>query len=108
MNKSGATRLSCDTLNAPTPTFDQLCDKDAGGMQFCAWLKKVGLSRSTGYRYRREGKIDTYNIHGIEFILTEEIVRFWQRVKRGEFAKKPRGASAKSRQSLKVTRSKPT
>ena len=62
------------------------------------WLGRVGLSRPTGYRYRRDGKIVTFNIEGREFILTEEINRFWARVKAGEFAKKPRGAaSAKAR-----------
>lgn len=76
---------------------DSLNEADAGGMEFSLWLAKVGLSRPTGYRYRRDKKIVTYNLEGRQFILTEEIVRFWQRVKAGEFAKRPRGASAKAR-----------
>jgi chromosome condensin MukBEF MukE localization factor len=70
---------------------------DAGGMEFSLWLQRVGLCRPTGYRYRRDGKVVTFNIEGREFILTEEIIRFWQRVQAGEFAKKPRGASARPR-----------
>ena len=38
-------------------------------------------------------RIDTVPAPGRQFILTEEIVRFWQRVKAGEFAKRPRGAA---------------
>lgn len=76
---------------------DSLNEADAGGMEFSLWLAKVGLSRPTGYRYRRDKKIVTYNLEGRQFILTEEIVRFWQRVKAGEFAKRPRDASAKAR-----------
>lgn len=76
---------------------DSLNEADAGGMEFSLWLAKVGLSRPTGYRYRRDKKIVTYNLEGRQFILTEEIVRFWRRVKAGEFAKRPRGASAKAR-----------
>ena len=72
---------------------DSLNEADAGGMEFSLWLAKVGLSRPTGYRYRRDKKIVTYNLEGRQFILTEEIVRFWQRVKAGEFAKRPRGAA---------------
>jgi hypothetical protein len=72
-------------------------DPDAGGMEFALWLAKLGLSRPTGYRYRRDGKVTTHNVEGREFILTGEIHRFWTRVRAGEFAKKPRGASAKAR-----------
>lgn len=86
-----------NALIAVNPPLEQLQDQDAGGMEFSLWLKRVGLSRATGYRYRRDGKVVTCNIEGIEYILTEEIVRFWARVKAGEFAKKPRGASAKLR-----------
>jgi hypothetical protein len=75
---------------------DSLNEADAGGMEFSLWLAKVGLSRPTGYRYRRDKKLVAYNLEGREFILTEEIARFWQRVKAGEFAKKPRGASLTS------------
>lgn len=76
-------------------TEQDLIEQDAGGMEYCLWLGKVGFSPSTGYRYRRDGKVDTVNIQGREFILTEEIARFWERAKAGEFAKKPRGASAR-------------
>jgi hypothetical protein len=76
---------------------DSINELDAGGMEFSLWLQKVGLSRPTGYRYRRDGKVVTHNVEGREFILTEEIIRFWQRAKAGEFAKEPRGASARGR-----------
>ena len=72
-------------------------DLDAGGMKFAFWLTKMGLSRPTGYRYRLDGKVATCNVEGCEFIPKEEIIRYSHRVKVGEFAKKPRGASAKAR-----------
>jgi hypothetical protein len=75
---------------------DAIDEQDAGGMDFTLWREKVGLSYATGYRYRRDGKFVTHNVEGREFILTTEINRYWQRVKAGEFAKKPRGACAKS------------
>lgn len=78
-------------------TEQNLIEQDAGGMEYCLWLGKVGLSQSTGYRYRRDGKVITVNIEGREFIETPEITRFWKRAKAGEFAKKPRGASARHR-----------
>jgi hypothetical protein len=77
-------------------TVNGLDSGDAGGMEYSLWLAKVGLSRPTGYRYRRDRKVVTINIEGREFITTEEITRFWQRARAGEFAKKPRGASAQA------------
>jgi hypothetical protein len=59
---------------------------DAGGMELSHWLAKVGLSRPTGYRYRRAGKIRTHNIEGHEFITSDEIARFWTRAKSGDRA----------------------
>jgi len=69
---------------------------DAGGMEYSLWLAKVGLSRPAGYRYRRDRKVVTFNIEGREFITTQEITGFWQRARAGEFAKKPRRASAQA------------
>lgn len=82
-----------------TLTEQDLIEQDAGGMEYCLWLGKVGLSESTGHRYRRDNKVATVNIEGREYIQTEEITRFWTRARAGEFAKKPRGAAAKAQKS---------
>jgi len=70
---------------------------DCGGMEFIFWLTRLGKSRSTGYRWRKQQMITTVNIEGKLFITKEQIDRFWDRAGKGEFAKKPRGASAKNK-----------
>lgn len=74
----------------------------AGGIEFIYWLAKVGKSRPTGFRWRRKGMIVTVNVEGKLFVTDEEIVRFWQRAKNGEFAKKlvVQRQNTKSKESL--------
>jgi len=71
------------------------CGSDCGGMEFILWLTKIGKSRATGSRWRKKQMLETVNIEGKLFITKEQIDRFWDRAGKGEFAKKPRGASAK-------------
>lgn len=70
---------------------------DCGGIEFILWLTRIGKSRPTGYRWRKKKMIKTVNIEGKLFVTQDQITRFWERAGKGEFAKKPRGASAKRR-----------
>jgi predicted site-specific integrase-resolvase len=54
---------------------------------FDQWLASIGLTRTTGYRYRRQGLLNTVNIFGRLYITREEIARFEQRALNGEFAR---------------------
>ena len=64
-----------------------MTDFAVGGMSFDRWLKSVGRSRVTGWRWVGKGMISPVNILGKNYITREEDVRFWQRAKAGEFAK---------------------
>ena len=52
-----------------------------------AWLKTIPASSTTGWRWRREGMVNTINIAGRCYISAEEIARFLARAESGEFAK---------------------
>ena len=54
---------------------------------FDGWLQGRGLSRVTGYRYRKLGLISTVNIFGRLYIDRSEIQKFESRAMRGEFNK---------------------
>ena len=71
------------------------CGLDCGGIEFILWLTRIGKSRSTGYRWQKKQMLKTVNVEGKLFITKQQIDRFWDRAGKGEFAKKPRGASAK-------------
>jgi hypothetical protein len=64
-------------------------------VSFDEWLRSISLTRTTGYRYRRKGLVNTVNIFGRLYISREEIGRFEARAMSGEFA---REVSAPSRQ----------
>jgi len=50
------------------------------------WLEKSGVSRTTGWRWRRRGWLHVINISGRNYLPGEEIERFLQRAKSGEFS----------------------
>ncbi len=50
-----------------------------------AWLREIGRSLHTGYRWRKRGWIKVLNIGGRWYITDEEIERFITRGKEGEF-----------------------
>src|SRR5690606_21833627 len=54
---------------------------------FDHWLEERGSSRTTGYRYRKQGLVDTVNIFGRLFISRDEIARFEKRAIAGEFSR---------------------
>jgi hypothetical protein len=48
------------------------------GKFFSSWLKSIGRSRSTGFRWEQQGRIKTLRIYGRKFITKEEIDRFFK------------------------------
>jgi hypothetical protein len=54
---------------------------------FDHWLKELGKSRATGWRWRVNGLVETCNILGRHYISDEEIARFERRARAGEFAR---------------------
>ena len=54
---------------------------------FDQWLSNIGLTRTTGWRYRRKGLIQTINVHGRIYLTREAIAEFEEKAKRGDFAR---------------------
>ena len=54
---------------------------------FDEWLKGRGLTRTTGYRYRKQGLLTTVNVFGRLYVTREEIARFESRAIAGDFHK---------------------
>lgn len=50
------------------------------------WLKSLPASSTTGWRWRREGRVKTVNIAGRQYVTAAEIARFIARAEAGEFA----------------------
>jgi hypothetical protein len=48
------------------------------GRYYDAWLKDIGRSRMTGYRWRKQGRIKVERIYGRNFVRQEEIDRFFR------------------------------
>lgn len=59
----------------------------SGGVALTEWLKRIGLSRSTGVRWRGKGWIcPSVNIAGQHYMTDIDIVTFWERAAAGEFS----------------------
>jgi hypothetical protein len=59
---------------------------ETGGLvSFDLWLKQLGKTRITGWRWRRDGIISTLNVFGKIYIQRSEIERFESRALAGEF-----------------------
>jgi hypothetical protein len=54
---------------------------------FDRFLESLGVTSSTGWRWRKSNWLKTLNISGRVYIARSEIDRFQQRVLAGEFAK---------------------
>lgn len=73
----------------------------AGGIEYILWLSLIGKSRTTGWRWRREGpngepaRIRCCKIDNTWYISSQEIKRFWKRAEAGEFAGRAAGVCAK-------------
>lgn len=57
---------------------------------FVGWLQGRGLTRCTGYRYRKQGLIKTVNVFGRLYVARSEIESFERRALNGEFTLKAR------------------
>lgn len=75
-------------LNPHQDTPSYVCPSNL--FPFDDFLRSKGLTRTTGYRYRRDELIVTTNIHGRIYVTGDEIKRFEARAVNGEFAKKPK------------------
>jgi predicted site-specific integrase-resolvase len=63
---------------------------------FSAWLRQLGRSDTTGWRWVKAGWLHPVNIAGRPYLQRDDIQQFQNRAKRGEFAKCPAGAARKS------------
>jgi hypothetical protein len=54
---------------------------------FDSWLKSLGRSAATGWRWRRRGWLRVINIGGRNYVASDEIGRFLQRAEAGEFSR---------------------
>ena len=50
------------------------------------WLKQVGVTSCTAWRWRKKGWLKTINIAGRQYLTQEAIDEFQQRAKAGEFS----------------------
>jgi hypothetical protein len=61
-----------------------------------AWLRQIGRSDTTGWRWVQSGWLHPINIAGRPFLKRDDISEFLKRAERGEFAREPRGAAGRS------------
>jgi len=71
---------------------------NANGLRdFKGWIESLGRTTVTGWRWRRDGWIQTVNIAGRVYVSDASITEFTRRAEAGEFAKEhkaPRRATA--------------
>ena len=56
---------------------------------FNRWCRENGITRATGWRWRRDGIIKTINIYGRKYVSNDEEERFQERANRGDFYRGP-------------------
>ena len=56
-------------------------------VSFYGWLESLDKTRTTGWRWRKDGLIKTVNIFGKLYITRDEIAKFERRAMAGEFHK---------------------
>ncbi len=66
-----------------------------GPIALSAWLKQIGRSDTTGWRWAQNGWIHPLNISGRPYVTRQDIEQFERRAAAGEFARRPSGAAAK-------------
>ena len=55
---------------------------------FDRWLRDIGKSRATGWRWRKQGVVTTHNVFGRLYVTRDEIDRFELAALGGELARK--------------------
>jgi hypothetical protein len=68
-----------------------------GLIAFSAWLRQLGRSDTTGWRWAKAGWLHPINIAGRPYLTGEDIKQFRARAEAGEFSKAPAGAAGSSR-----------
>lgn len=51
-----------------------------------SWLKEIGRTHTTAWRWRRDGWLKTVNIAGRVYVTDDAIAQFIRRAESGEFA----------------------
>ena len=67
--------------------IEQLSQMGTELRPFDGWLKQIGRSAATGWRWRRRGWLRVVNISGRLYLPAEEAGRFLQRAEAGEFSR---------------------
>jgi predicted site-specific integrase-resolvase len=62
------------------------------------WVRELGISDTTAWRWTRAGLIHPINVAGKLYLSAEDIHAFASRAKAGEFARPPAGCARKSPQ----------
>jgi hypothetical protein len=65
-----------------------------GLISLSAWLKQIGRSDTTGWRWVKAGWLHPLNIAGRPYLTAEDIRQFQERATTGEFSQQPHGAAA--------------
>lgn len=58
------------------------------------WAKQIGRSDTTVWRWAKKGWINPINIAGKPYLTKEDIGKFIERAKAGEFSQNPHGVAA--------------
>jgi hypothetical protein len=64
-------------------------------VSYFGWLGTLDKTRTTGWRWRKNGLIQTVNIFGKLYVTRDEIARFEERAMSGEFHKETIPPSAR-------------
>ena len=73
-----------------------------GLIALSAWLRRVGRSDTTGWRWIRDGWLHPLNISGKSYLTAEDIAQFEARARNGEFRKTASGAAKRSAEARKA------
>jgi hypothetical protein len=66
----------------------------AGITSLSVYRRQFGVSKTTLWRYRRNGWLKTINVLGKLYVTRESIAEFEAMMRSGELAKKPHGCAA--------------
>ena len=72
------------------------------------FIRQMGITAITAWRWRRDGKLATVNICGRQYVPAEEIANFNRRVNAGEFAREHKAPGpAQRRKPVRARRGRP-
>lgn len=72
---------------------DQTVSND-GPIALRNWVRQIGISPVTAWRWQRAGWLDVFNVGGRSYLTKESRERFQARAASGEFAKQPSGVAS--------------